>query len=220
MFKRRTLRTQLLATLVAIVFSLSLISQVSAAVGITNGEFGTYPTCNLGGWTTSGTTYAKTKLAAGLELSNDCVGQAYSTLSAYTHSATSSFKQTFTVSADPIPGSILYQDTLVLTAWGKSSNGYAPNVTPPFGSYLPQRITIYDAAGNIIYSKSRNVSSNTAMRLTYSLKEYRGQNVTVELKTTVGDFYINSPDSASIYADDVHMDVGSAIPNCAACSEW
>lgn len=220
MLKKFSQRAQWLAALVAIIFGLSLVSEVSAAA-LANGGFGSYPRCNLGGWTTSGTTYAKTYIDAGLDNTYNCVAQAYSVKpSGYTYTAISIIKQTFTIPAEPLPDSLLYSDYLALTAWGKSSNGYAPDVTPPFGTYYPQRITVYDANGNVIYSKSRNVNSSYPIRFSVSLSAYRGQDVTLEIKTTISSLYNDAPNYASIFVDNVHLDVGAPIPNCAFCYDW
>lgn len=205
MVKKRGLRsvyTSMLALLLALILSLTLMPNAQAVLAIANPEFGTYPSCSLSSWTTTGNvaalSVASGSTTIGIPVTNECVAK----VEANSSNNISTLSQTINVPS----GSGTNAQRLNFSVWPKSSNG-ACVTTNGYYTYNSQRIALYNSQDVLIYMRSRNVTSNnyTSMYFSYDLSAYAGQNVTVKITTNITPGNPQSPTYATIYADSFYF---------------
>lgn len=172
-------RVRFLGVLAAVMLSLSLVSQVSAAE-LTNGDFGTSPNCNLNGWQSTGDVSLITRAEAGLlRKSINCMARISSEISPNKVTTVSRLAQTFTVpSVTDYPDSVY---VLTFSLMAKSTNGYPIDVTPPLYTELTQGIRISDSRGWWLYEKLYNIDESGLM--TFGFVVPPGETITIELYT-------------------------------------
>lgn len=152
--------------------------------GVVNSSFGTSRACSLSSWTGTGT-YAAVELADG-----DC-------------------EATITASTSGSLRSTLQQRFVVDTTRPSLDMFLVPSSNNLGTNFAAQTVALYDSAGNLIYSKSRNNDlareyrdgSMVAYQFSYDLTRYAGTAVTIRVTATVDPANITSPTSASLRID-------------------
>jgi hypothetical protein len=204
-------RWRRLAGLFAVLLVLAgIIPAYAASVGVVNGSFGTFPNCSLAGWTTAGNGYVVTKQDSIYE-TESCVAEL--TASTGLDEASVGGKNVFaersaTILSPQYKYVTLDQRFLVSIAnikYPMLTFYILPDSDYPGSSYMAQNISLYNSAGQLIYSKSRNSAGNNDdyrfYYFSYDLTAYANQYVTLRITAQIDPLVEGSPTTSRMKLD-------------------
>jgi hypothetical protein len=204
-------RWRRLAGLFAVLLVLAgIIPTYASEVGVANGSFGAVPNCSLAGWTTTGSGYAVARQDYIYE-TNSCIAEL--TASSGVNDASVGDNNVFAERGAPIISPqytyvTLEQRFLVSISdmrYSTLSFYVLPDSNNPNPDYRSQTISLYNSAGQLFYSKSRNSAGNNDRYrfyyFNYNLAAYANQYVTLRITVEIDPAVAGSPTTSKLKLD-------------------
>ncbi|HYF66019.1 MAG TPA: hypothetical protein VD886_24530 [Herpetosiphonaceae bacterium] len=213
----------LFAVLLAVASILPAYAVTVSAAGVLNPTFGVVGECNLSSWTATGQTLA---FAANIFQVNTCAASV--AVSSTEGQGWSHGNSTF---GPPPPTTVeVIESTLSQRFTVNEANPQLvfyllPTTNNPGTSYNAQTVSLYDSAGQLVYSKSRNSTLDdggtllSAYQFSRSLAEYSNEEMTLRISVRVQPSVLDSPSNVGLLVD-FDPPMGDLGPGQAPIGGW